>query len=672
MATFGGGATPSLFGGAATPSGANAFSPDVEGPSLFGGTPAPATGLFGGAPAAAGGGLFGGAPAAAGGGLFGGAPAPAAGLFGGAPAAAGGGLFGGAQAGGGLFGGAPAAAPGAFDAPPGNLFGAAPAAAPMPSEGSRDGHIFWQRQNHLANMDVYEPIDPEHHERTSDEEERQLQEALMRSLQQQQPQEIRVGLVVTLYDDNRDGMFVFDEFIKLVSDLLCLRDGVLFVSPQAGRNLAEVLAKQIPGPARHTIEVADLVELDGRWASLIKQPDVMAAGGAGLRSLSDQRLHGDVKVLRAQRVKRVVMLYDANGDGDEFIELVSDLLCLREGVLFAPPQVGHNLAEILAKQIPGPARGARDTIEVKHLVELDGRWASLIKQPDVMAAGGAGLRSLSDQRLHGDVEDLRARRQAASRAVPVAEAAVAPKRGGSWGSSAGSSWFYDDPLIRGTAVRQGVIDGSDQYWRFVDHHDGTGLAYFSPKKGAPRVPEHMELQGTRFALRQLGKAGSFPPSRGEMPRTIPTRSGSVISTSTIRKSVPRPSGSWAAVDACLASLGLQAVDVGGGGDCFFRSLAAQVPHLGLSPDSHAIARCLTVQYMREYPELFRDFVPLRDGQSYERCGPRLVVAAFDSAASQSHPMLTARCLGLAVILIRWHTPEPGSKARRRCSPPRAR
>jgi hypothetical protein len=101
-------------------------------------------------------------------------------------------------------------------------------------------------------------------------------------------------------------MFVFDEFIKLVSDLLCLRDGVLFVSPQAGRNLAEVLAKQIPGPARHTIEVADLVELDGRWASLIKQPDVMAAGGAGLRSLSDQRLHGDLDYLRAQRQAELV------------------------------------------------------------------------------------------------------------------------------------------------------------------------------------------------------------------------------------------------------------------------------------------------------------------------------------------------------------------------------
>ena len=209
--TFGGGATPSLFGGAATPSGANAFAPDVKGTSLFGGTPAPTTGLFGGTPAAAGGGLFGGAPATAGGGLFGGAPAPAAGLFGGAPAAvggglfggapaaaggglfggapaaaggglfggapaaaggglfggapaaaggglfggapaaAGGGLFGGAQAGGGLFGGAPAAAPGAFGASTGNLFGAAPAAAPMPSEGSMDGHIFWQWQKQMEN-----------------------------------------------------------------------------------------------------------------------------------------------------------------------------------------------------------------------------------------------------------------------------------------------------------------------------------------------------------------------------------------------------------------------------------------------------------------------------------------------------------------------------------------
>eukprot|EP00900_Chrysochromulina_parva_P008455 jgi/Chrpa1/17610/Chrysochromulina_OHIO_Genome00022742-RA len=114
--------------------------------------------------------------------------------------------------------------------------------------------------------------------------------------------ELNVVSVVTLYDDNGDGMFDFDEFIKLVSDLLCLRDGVLFAPPQAGRNLAEVLAKQIPGPARPTIEVKHLVELDGRWASLIKQPDVVAAGGAGLRSFSDQRLHGDLDELNARRL----------------------------------------------------------------------------------------------------------------------------------------------------------------------------------------------------------------------------------------------------------------------------------------------------------------------------------------------------------------------------------
>jgi hypothetical protein len=111
---------------------------------------------------------------------------------------------------------------------------------------------------------------------------------------------------VTLYDSNGDGVFDFDEFIRLVSDLLCLRDGVLLAPPQAVRNLAVVLAKKIPGPPRDTIEVAHLVELDGRWASLITQPDVMAAGGAGLRSLSDQRLHRDLEDLHARRQAELV------------------------------------------------------------------------------------------------------------------------------------------------------------------------------------------------------------------------------------------------------------------------------------------------------------------------------------------------------------------------------
>jgi len=60
-------------------------------------------------------------------------------------------------------------------------------------------------------------------------------------------------LVLTLYDLNGDGVFDFDEFIRLVSDLLCLRDGVLLAPPQAVRNLAVVLAKKIPGPARDTL-----------------------------------------------------------------------------------------------------------------------------------------------------------------------------------------------------------------------------------------------------------------------------------------------------------------------------------------------------------------------------------------------------------------------------------
>jgi len=102
--------------------------------SLFGASPAPASGGLFGAPAPApSGGLFGAKPAApAGGSLFGAptpAPAPAGGLFGStpAPAPATGGLFGStpapAPATGGLFGSTPAPAAG------GGLFGAAPAPA---------------------------------------------------------------------------------------------------------------------------------------------------------------------------------------------------------------------------------------------------------------------------------------------------------------------------------------------------------------------------------------------------------------------------------------------------------------------------------------------------------------------------------------------------------------
>ena len=55
----------------------------------------------------------------------------------------------------------------------------------------------------------------------------------------------------------------------------------------------------------------------------------------------------------------------------------------------------------------------------------------------------------------------------------------------------------------------------------------------------------------------------------------------------------------------LRHLGLKVVDRGGGGDCFFRSVSHQM--FG-SAVNHFEVRLAAVQYVREHPEQFIEFV----------------------------------------------------------------
>ena len=63
--------------------------------------------------------------------------------------------------------------------------------------------------------------------------------------------------------------------------------------------------------------------------------------------------------------------------------------------------------------------------------------------------------------------------------------------------------------------------------------------------------------------------------------------------------------------AAFKANGWQAVDVGGGGDCFFRALAKQVYHTSYAGDEqlHGPARQETIRYMREHREEFEGGVP---------------------------------------------------------------
>jgi hypothetical protein len=70
------------------------------------------------------------------------------------------------------------------------------------------------------------------------------------------------------------------------------------------------------------------------------------------------------------------------------------------------------------------------------------------------------------------------------------------------------------------------------------------------------------------------------------------------------------------VDQRLSLLGFKSRDVGGGGNCFFRALAAQHPDLMNNPSMHRQARLRTVRYMRMNEATFSNSVPSKSYSSY--------------------------------------------------------
>ena len=75
--------------------------------------------------------------------------------------------------------------------------------------------------------------------------------------------------------------------------------------------------------------------------------------------------------------------------------------------------------------------------------------------------------------------------------------------------------------------------------------------------------------------------------------------GSVTKDNTLQLVSPIP---WMILmQSRLAQLGLQSIDVGGEGDCFFRSVSHQ---LYGDCNYHMRIRTAGVQYMREHPERF--------------------------------------------------------------------
>ena len=315
-------------------------------------------------------------------------------------------------------------------------------------------------------------------------------------------------------------------------------------------------------------------------------------------------------------------------DLDGFSALVGDLLCLRDGVAFASPERTRQVAEALAAQVRTPERAA--TIDISLIVDLAARWDALTRLEDVVRAGGDRLPSPAAPGLAERLAALASRRR---------------------GGDEPAQWVYLHEKCRGAPVGASVI-GQRDGWKHVDHGDGTGVVYFFPPVDAPDRDAMLRAGILSLPVAQLGTVAAPGPAEA-MP--LPLHRGASSSTPQLRRvestearvllrqaserrteeappapppapwpaawpSAPPPTQPTAPspapplatpaappvapptaeeaaelLDTRLRSLGMKAVEVGGGGDCFFRCLAQQVPTLLHDADRfHALARTKVV------------------------------------------------------------------------------
>ena len=160
-----------------------------------------------------------------------------------------------------------------------------------------------------------------------------------------------------------------------------------------------------------------------------------------------------------------------------------------------------------------------------------------------------------------------------------------------------------------------MLNGQDG-WRFTDHGDGFGVIYnVSP------ITREVAAFSVCLARYEHHVEQSAKLVR-EMKRDIPPTFSPACNTleeprACLDHDVPADQ-LIAQTDARIRALGAHPVDHGGGGDCFFRVLAALVPQLS-DASRHLEARRAVVDYIRRHERVFGAFVAQPDE---EPGGPR--------------------------------------------------
>ena len=125
-------------------------------------------------------------------------------------------------------------------------------------------------------------------------------------------------------------------------------------------------------------------------------------------------------------------------------------------------------------------------------------------------------------------------------------------------------------------------------------HKKSPLFYMHVDKRTSKKLKHSWVQTYCISDRVISLSGDVEENPGPSNQCIATSTNLAAHPSSVANSV-------LLLEARLSELNRTAVDVGGGGDCFFRAVSDQ---LYGNPNNHSHIRSLGVQYLLQNPEQF--------------------------------------------------------------------
>ncbi|KAK3249051.1 hypothetical protein CYMTET_41511 [Cymbomonas tetramitiformis] len=156
-------------------------------------------------------------------------------------------------------------------------------------------------------------------------------------------------------------------------------------------------------------------------------------------------------------------------------------------------------------------------------------------------------------------------------------------------------------------------------WKVVDHEDGTGLTLWDDRISgecfAYRLLRVDDATTCRSPGEQMGRQNSWD-AQIIQPSPLSRAASVPPSQLTLAQEMER-------VRTNAALRGLEVVEAGGEGDCFFRSLVTQLPAMLLNPDKHYRARQAVAMQIRHNRERYEAFVPTVSWTGQE-------IASFDA------------------------------------------